>query len=139
MTYRLLEHEADIGIEASGKSLEEVFQDGAKAMFEVMADIETIQLEKKVEISCQADDIPTLFIEWLNQLLAEKDISYLLFSRFEVNIDHEGNIFTLHATAWGEEPDEEKHRLKTEVKAATYSGLEYKKNGEHIIRCVLDI
>jgi SHS2 domain-containing protein len=138
MTYKLLEHEADVGIEARGGNLAEVFQDGATAMFEVMADTKSIKATKKVEISCQADDIPALFIEWLNQLLATKDIESLIFSRFEVEIKHD-KTFTLHARAWGEEPDEEKHSLKTEVKAATYSGLDYKKNGEHIIRCVLDI
>lgn len=139
MTYKLLDHEADVGIEASGETLEEVFSDGAKAMFEVMADTKSIKAIKKVAVSCQADDIPKLFIEWLNQLLTKKDIESLIFSRFEVDITQKDNNFVLTGNAWGEEPNEERHNLKTEVKAATYSGLDYKRNGEYIIRCVLDI
>jgi SHS2 domain-containing protein len=44
-------------------------------------------------------------------------------------------------TAYGEPLDLEKHIVKTEVKAATYAGLSYKKVAEkkHVLECILDV
>lgn len=40
----------------------------------------------------------------------------------------------------GEPVNLEKHTVKTEVKAATYAGLSYeKKEGRHIVQCILDV
>ena len=37
MPYKHLEHEADVGVLGIGKTIEEAFEEGAKAMFDVMA------------------------------------------------------------------------------------------------------
>ena len=42
MSFKHFEHQADVGIIGIGKTLEEAFQEGAKAMFQVMADLKTI-------------------------------------------------------------------------------------------------
>lgn len=138
MAYKYLEHEADIGILAMGKSREQAFEEGAKAMFGVMVDVEKVAARKKVEVSVGADALDTLFIEWLNALLAQKDIRGMVFSKFKVKIIEEES-FTLHGEAWGDEFKAEQN-FKTEVKAATYSGLKYKEVfDEYHLQCVLDI
>ena len=141
MGYDYLDHEADIGITAWGSNLEEAFIDGAKAMFNVMVDIKDIRPKKRIEINCSALDLPALFVEWLNELLTQKDLNDMLFSKFEIEyINKEQNGYSLKGYAIGEDIDIEKQDIKTEVKAATYSGLRYEtKDGKHIIQCVLDI
>ena len=138
MAYEYLEHEADIGILAMGKTREQAFEEGAKAMFNVMVDVEKVEPKKKVEVSAASDQLDTLFVEWLNALLAEKDLKSMAFSEFKVTIE-EGENFRLKAEAWGDELKSEQN-YKTEVKAATYSGLKYKQVfDEHHLQCVLDI
>ena len=83
MPYEFLDHEADIGIRSTGDTLEEAFEDGAKAMFAVMVDLETVESHQKIEIEVGATDIAALFIEWLNELLAQSDIEGIIFSKFE--------------------------------------------------------
>ncbi|OGM02724.1 hypothetical protein A3K72_02230 [Candidatus Woesearchaeota archaeon RBG_13_36_6] len=141
MGYKYLDHEADIGIAAWGTSLKSAFTDGAKAMFNVMVNIEKIKPNKRVEIECSALDIPGLFVEWLNELLTQKDLNDLFFSEFEIEyINEEPGGYSLKGFAIGEDIDVNKHEIKTEVKGATYSGLKYGiKEGKHYIQCVLDI
>ena len=138
MPFKFFEHQADVGIIGSGKTLEESFQEGAKAMFQVMADIKQISPKNPVKISVSAPDKPALFVEWLNELLAKKDTEYMMFSQFKVKIT-KNSKFILNGTAEGEILSK-KHHLKVEVKAATYSQLKVKKEkNRYIAQCVVDV
>jgi SHS2 domain-containing protein len=136
MPYDYFEHEADIGIVGIGENLEESFQEAAKAMFNVMVDIEKIEPRKSIEVECEADNEEELLVEWLNALLTEKDINNMVFSEFKVLIDGK----KLKGVAKGERFQAKKHNAKTEVKAATYSQLRvYKKSGKYLAQCVVDV
>ncbi|MEA1992837.1 MAG: archease [Euryarchaeota archaeon] len=140
MDYELLDHEADMGIRAYGTTIEELFRNGAKALFSIMMDIERVRTERSVKILCEAPDTETLFIEWLNELLAQKDLEEMSFSEFEVKIYGENECYQLEGTASGERFNRRKHRPKLEVKAATYSGLRKgRKNEKLFIECVVDV
>ena len=135
MPYEFFEHEADVGIRGIGSSMEQAFESAAEALFEVMADVKKIVPLKTVELECEASNLEELFVEWLNRLLSEATINDMLFSRFMVKI--EGNKLIGNAKG---EPIAEKHALKTEVKAATYSQLKVLKKGDRFIaQCVVDV
>ena len=139
MSFKHFEHQADVGIIGIGKTLEEAFQEGAKAMFQVMADLKQISPKKSIKITVKASDEAALFIEWLNELLAKKDIEDMMLSDFKVKIQKIKNKFNLTGTAKGEKTSE-KHRLKVEVKAATYSQLKVQKEkNKYTAQCVVDV
>lgn len=139
MAFEYLDHEADIGIKATAETLEEAFEEGAKAMFNVMVDIARVEPRKKIEVKASARSIDSLFVEFLNSLLAKIETTGMVFSRFRVKIETKGG-YILKATAWGEPLNRKKHKIKTEVKAATYSGLKcWTDSGKHNVQCVLDI
>lgn len=142
MPYDYFEHEADIGIVGIGENLEESFQEAAKAMFNVMVDIEKIEPKQNIEVKCEAENVEELLIEWLNALLAEKDINDMMFSEFKVVIKGKDkpSVISLTGVAKGEKFQAKKHNAKTEVKAATYSQLRvYKKGGKYLAQCVVDV
>ena len=141
MSYTYLDHEADVGIRAVGSTLEEAFQEGAKAMLNYMWDISTIEEMQDVSIECEARDIPELFVEALNEILFKQDVNGLAISRFKVEeIKKADERYKLKGVAFGESLDFDKHTVKTEVKAATYAGLRYEeKEGQHIVQCILDV
>ncbi|MBI5894127.1 MAG: archease [Deltaproteobacteria bacterium] len=141
MTYKYLEHEADIGIMATGATIEEAFQDGAKAMFNVMFDTTLIEEKDEIPIYAEADDIAALFVEVLNEMLFKQDTDAIAFSRFLVKeIKKEGDTYQLNGIAYGEPLNLQKHDVKTEVKAATYSGLKFEReDGNYVLQCVLDV
>jgi SHS2 domain-containing protein len=141
MPYKYLDHEADIGIQATGDSVEEAFVEGAIATFNVMADIHEVKPLIEIDIKCEGNSIPLLFVGWLNELLSSADLNEMLFSGFSVThiLEKQGS-YSLAGKAIGEKIDPKRHELKTEVKAATYSGLKYEVKGDkHILQCILDL
>lgn len=138
MPFEYKDHEADVGIVGIGSTLGEAFEEGAKAVFNIMVDIEKVEPKQEISVECSATGLPELFVEWLNELLSRKDLDGLMFSKFEVDVDLEKT--TLSGKAWGEPLDKEKHGVKIEVKGATYSGLKYEeKEGKHYLQCVVDV
>lgn len=134
--YETFDHRADIGVRGYGKSVEEAFENGAKAMFSVIVDINEVKPVDREEISCEAPDMEMLFVEWLNNLLSAAHLNGLLFSNFKVEIVAN----KLEGLAWGERFEKEKHHVMTEVKAATYSMLKVEKeNDVYIAQCVVDV
>ncbi len=142
MPYKFLEHEADIGIRAWGKSLEEAFASGAAALFDIMVDVKKVEPKESVDIQCEGTDIPALFVEWLNTLLTQSDINGIIFGDFKnITITPLAySLYKLHAKASGEKLDAVRHNIKVEAKAATYHGLKYEiKDGNHYLQCVIDV
>lgn len=140
MTFEHIEHEADVGVKGIGDTLEEAFAEGARAMFDIMIDLAAVEPLQSVSIECDAESIETLFVEWLNALLAQINIAGMFFSKFDVEIEQAEGSYKLHGTALGEPIDQEKHQAKIEVKAATFSGLKHEEvEGKHYIQCVVDV
>jgi len=109
-------------------------------MFSIMIDLEKVEADTSIDIICSASTLESLFVEWLNALLAQIDLAGLFFSRFEVLIKQAEGTCTLTGKAYGEPIDQEKHQTKTEVKAATYSGMKYEVlEGKHTVQCVVDV
>lgn len=119
MRYEETEHTADVGIRAYGKSLAELFAHAAEGMFSLIADLEKVKPRGEVEIRLSADDLPTLMVRWLTELLYLHETQRLLLRSFDVRI--EGT--SLRATARGEAIDKSRHELKLVVKAVTYHRL----------------
>lgn len=134
--YETFEHEADIGIRGKGKTLEDAFANGAKALFSLMADLSTVEPRKEIQASCSASDIETLFMVWLNQLIALADIEKMVLCEFSVNIKDNN----LTAIASGESIDPKKHDLGVEVKGATYTMLRvFREDSNFVAQCVVDV
>ncbi|MBI5756822.1 MAG: archease [Nitrospirae bacterium] len=134
--YETFEHRADVGIRGYGKTMEEAFENGAKAMFSVMADIDEVKPIDREDVSCNAPDTDMLFVEWLNSLLSLSHLTGKLFCNFKVKIGD--NRMT--GSAWGERLDSERHHVMTEVKAATYSMLKVSREDDvYVAQCIVDV
>jgi SHS2 domain-containing protein len=131
------DHQADIGVEGFGETLEEAFEEAARALFDLMIEVDSVDAVNEIAIECDGSDVEELFVEWLNALLAQADIHLMAFNRFRVEIT-DGRY--LKGSAAGEPFSQEKHQPKLEVKAATYSMLSVTRDGETWrARCVVDV
>lgn len=133
---------ADFAFEAFGKTLNELFENAAFAMLEIMTDTKKIKPNERIMFTVKADDIKALMFDFLSEILFYKDSKGLVFSKFDVRIKEEGKGYSLNCVLNGEKWDRKKHEIRTEVKAATYSLMEIKKNEKtKMWRCqvVLDV
>ncbi len=128
---------ADVGIIARGRSLEELFVNCAKAMFNVMVDIKKVKPVKEVDVEATGVSLEELLLDYLTNLLALKDIHGMFFSEFEVNINERD--LKLTGKARGEEAKPE-HEVETEVKAVTYHKMKVeRKNGIWEANFIVDV
>jgi tRNA nucleotidyltransferase (CCA-adding enzyme) len=130
-------HQADMGVRGIGFSLAAAFEQAALATVAVTTDPSRVKAVEAIDIRCEAPDDELLLVDWLNALILEMAVRHMLFSRFEVHLDG----LRLHATAWGETVDPERHQPAVEIKGATYTGLKVGRNesGQWFAQCVVDV
>ena len=124
--FRFHDHTADITIECWAPTLEEAFEEAARAAFEVILDTSTVSPKESVDVSVQGIDRQELLVEWIGQLIALIDINSQFYSKFEVLelIEREDGC-SLRGRVWGESIDHGKHDTRTEVKAMTYADMKF--------------
>ncbi len=122
--YRIIDHTADIGLEATGNTLEEAFENAAKGMFAILSDNSEIIPKKEEVVSVEGDDLEGLLVEFLSRLLFLYEVEGMLFSEFSIRIDEQRGQFLIEGTAKGEPYDPERHSYPLEIKAVTYHMLE---------------
>ena len=123
MKYRFLEDiaTADVVFEAYGKTLEDLFQNCALALMEVMVDTATVSPSQSEKLKIKSEKLENLLFDFLSELVYLKDAKQILFSKFSVNIKTlHPKPYTLVANLWGEKINPRHHHLRTDVKAVTW-------------------
>jgi SHS2 domain-containing protein len=130
-------HDADIGVRGRGSTLAEAMANAALALTSVVTDPAGVGERLAVEIDCEANDPEVLLFDWLNALVFEMATRHVLFGRYEVAIDRG----RLHARAFGEPVDVERHQPAVEVKGATWTALRVAReaDGSWVAECVVDV
>ncbi len=128
---------SDVCFVAYGKTLDELFENSALAMFEAMVNTEQIKSKVKRKVEVKGNDLESLMFNWLNELLVFYGSENLAFSKFDVDVNKEK--LELKARCGGEELNPEKHELRTEVKACTMHKLKVWKEETWKARVILDI
>ncbi|MBN2229760.1 MAG: archease [Candidatus Thorarchaeota archaeon] len=129
--FRFHEHTADITIECWAPTLEESFEEAAKATFEVILDTTTVSPTTPFNLVVVGIDLQELLVEWIGRLIALIDINGQFYSSFKVEtIDRESTGYRLKGTVFGEDIDFSKHDTKTEVKAMTYADMKIERTDE---------
>ncbi|MDV2503462.1 MAG: archease [bacterium] len=108
---------ADVGVVSRGATCEEAFIHAAEGLFSLVTDLDSIEPAEPFDVVCEGISPEGLLVAWLNELIYLHDVHDVLFRRFEITAFGGG---TIEATAWGEPIDPDRHRLGTELKAATY-------------------
>lgn len=129
--YEYLEHTADIKFLAYGGTLEEVFENAALAMFNVIIDTGKVSGETSREVFLTSHDLEFLLVDWLSELLYLFEVDEIIFWKFRVEeIREEEGEYSIKALAFGEKYYPESHPFETEIKAVTYNQLELEKIAE---------
>jgi len=131
------DHDADIGIRGIAPTLAESFEQAALALTAVITEPGAVKEKKTISITCKAADYELLFLDWINELIYQMSAHDLLFSRFQVIIEHK----ELTATVSGEIVDREKHQPAVEIKGATFTELCVYQNSDAmwVAQCIVDV
>ena len=136
-TYDLVDHTADVGIKAYGKTLAEAFENAAKGMFDIITNYSEIENIGQYNIELETDNLEQLLVDWLSELLFLNSANNLVFSFFKVELDEKNN--KLSAKVFGEKFNLSKHKIGSEIKAVTYHMLEVKTKKPYHVQVLFDI
>jgi SHS2 domain-containing protein len=135
--FEIIDHTADIGIVAYGADIKQVFANAALGLFSLMADLDDLKEDVERELKLSAEDAEVLLVEWLNELIYIFDVEHIIFKRFEIS-ELTSNQIT--AKCFGEKINPRQHKLKREIKAATYHMLRIsKEDGGYKVQVIFDI
>lgn len=124
--FEIIEHTADIGIIAYGKTKEEVLINSARGMFYIITEEEgPFKIESSYPVTLTAETREDLLVSWLSELLYIFETKLVVLSKFEIK---ELSDYRLTGKVYGENIGQNSQRIKKEVKAVTYHYLEFKKD-----------
>jgi SHS2 domain-containing protein len=143
MSYKFLNHTADIKIKVSETSLERAFETCALAMKEVIVEKLVIKSLIKKQIEIHAKDEGALLYDFLEEFLFLLDSQSFIFSEIKnlkiTNIKKgTKKFFCLKCDIFGDKT--KNYKMSNDVKAITYNEMKIiNKKGKVIIEFVLDV
>ena len=135
--FEQIDHPSDIGLIAYGKSPEETLANAAYGMFSLMTDLNRVKSKVSFEINIKADDLESLLVQWLSELLYLYETKLILFNEFKINSLTKNKI---SATVLGESIEAGRHQIARHIKAVTYHQLTLKNmEGQWIVSVIFDV
>lgn len=119
--YRLLDHAADLGVEVFASSVEALFVEAARALFDLMGSLGATEPRMQESIVVEGEDQEELLRVWLSELLFRSSARAMLFCEFDILVLDSRR---LHAQARGERFDPARHAFEREIKGVTFHGLQ---------------
>jgi SHS2 domain-containing protein len=123
--FQLLEHTADVGIRASGSSLEEAFEAATEALASILGGWRPSSGSKR-RIEIEPGDIGAQLVDWLSEVIYLQDSLDAVIAGVDVErVSEEGTTGTVVLAPRGDVTLE-----GTAVKAITYHQLSVERTGD---------
>ena len=82
--FKFLDHPADVGLVARGRTLEKTFAAAAQALCEFGWELRNVRPRRQMEIRARAASLEDLLCSWLSEILFLTDAEQWVFRRFQV-------------------------------------------------------
>jgi len=120
--FEFFEHTADIGVHAYGRTLEELFINAARALYEVQGRFDLAD-RRMLKAELAANSLDELLVRWLSELLYHLSAAGVCFTHFRLQFTGEQK---LTVQMEGGAVDFSRSEVFEEVKAITYHQLSVK-------------
>jgi SHS2 domain-containing protein len=141
MSYRFIEHTADIAVEVEGESLNDLFISSCYAWREAAMDISSFQKESSKKFIFNSTNLEVLLIELLSELNFQLYSKGWVFVTIQnLLIEETDSGYHLEIELFGQKHNSEIHKFKEEIKAVTYHQMKIEKvNNTYKTLIVFDI
>ncbi len=132
---------ADLAFDASGDSLQELFEGATCAVMETLADLHTVGSTWQKVIERTDDDPAALLFDWLSDLVYWKDAAGVVFSKSELSLTRQDDgYWKLRGLLCGEPVNGSTQTLRADVKGVTKHLYRLaQEKGQWTVRIVLDV
>ncbi len=135
--FRVVETTADIGVEATGPTMEAAQASAVAGLYHVIAPGAAVRGRRTVVVEATASDEAVAFARAMQKLVPMFDIERFLAAGARVQ-NEPGPPNRCTITLTGEGYDPEKHPYGVEVKAVTRHGIVFDRSAR-LVRLILDI
>ena len=138
MGYRIFDHTADLGVEVTGATPEELYAGAAFALFDLLTDLSAVRARRSREIDVAGENPADLLVNFLREVLYGWNGEGFLMKSCIVR---QVTPTRIEAVLKGEGFDPERHRINREIKAVTYHQGSILKTpeGTWVARVVFDV
>ncbi|HXK30583.1 MAG TPA: archease [Candidatus Binatia bacterium] len=124
--YRLTTRQSELAVKVTGGSQADLFANSAFALFDVMLDVEKIEIKERLPLEVEGADRDDLLVNWMRELLYLYQGSGYLLKEFVIR---EVKDTSVKAEVCGEKIDPDRHEIKQEITAVAYHQSRMTKTG----------
>jgi SHS2 domain-containing protein len=125
--YRVTERQSELAVKVLGNSQTELFENAAFALFDVMTDIDKIDIKERMPLEVEGVDMDDLMVNWTRELLYLFQGSGYLLKEFKIR---QANERSVKAEVCGERIDPDRHEIKKEINSVAYQQSRMQKTGD---------
>jgi len=124
--YRLTTRQSELAVKVTGGSQADLFANSAFALFDVISDVEKIEIKERLPLEVEGADRDDLLVNWMRELLYLYQGSGYLLKEFVIR---EVKDTSVKAEVCGEKVDPDRHEIKQEIVAVAYNQSRMTKTG----------
>ena len=124
--YRVTTRQSELAVKVTGGSQADLFANSAFALFDVISDVEKIEIKERLPLEVEGADRDDLLVNWMRELLYLYQGSGYLLKEFVIR---EVKDTSLKAEVCGEKVDPDRHEIKQEIAAVAYHQSRMTKTG----------
>ena len=124
--YRLTTRQSELAVRVVGSSQADLFANSAFALFDVMTDVEKIDIKERLPLEVEGMDRDDLLVNWMRELLYLYQRSGYLLKEFVVQEVKDTHI---RGEVIGEKFDPDRHEIQREIRAVVSHQSRMEKTG----------
>ena len=124
MSWRQVEHTADLALEIEAESPEALLAEGARAVIAVLTEDGEVMAREAHPVVLEAIDDEDRLVQWLNEILVLAVVEGFLTAEADIELRDDGLVANLRGEAHAN------NRIRTELKSVTYHDLRLEKGDD---------
>jgi SHS2 domain-containing protein len=125
--YRLTTRQAELAVRVAGNSQADLFANSAFALFDVMTDVDKVDIKERMSLEVEGTDRDDLMVNWMRELLYLYQGSGYLLKEFDIR---EAKETLVKAEVCGEKIDPDRHEIRKEIHGIAYHQSRMQKTGD---------
>jgi SHS2 domain-containing protein len=125
--YTVLKRTSDLSIRVQGKTQAELLSNSASALFDLMTDLEKVQVRENLPLEVEGVDRDDLIVNWIRELLYLFQGSGYLLREFKI---HEARDDYVRAEVSGEKYHPDLHEILRDIRSLIYQQCRMEKTGD---------
>jgi SHS2 domain-containing protein len=125
--YRLTTRQSELAVRVAGHSQADLFANSAFALFDVMTDVDKVDIKERMALEVEGTDRDDLMVNWMRELLYLYQGSGYLLREFDIR---EAKDTRVKAEVCGEKIDPDRHEIRKEIHGIAYHQSRMQKTGD---------